>query len=337
MTLRVGISGYGLAGRYFHAPLLKGCGYEVVGVVTTSPERKADALADFPQTKVVGSVKELLALGLDLLVVATANVAHASDAIAGLKAGVPVVVDKPMGRTLAETKSIIDVSEETGVPVTTYFNRLFDSDALTVKKALTEGVLGNVFRLDSRFERFRPGSNPKSWRETNSAADGGGNLLDLGPHLVSLALNWFGPAELTYASVRSIRGLADDDIVINLKHASGVDSYLSASAIIGADGPRIRLSGTEGSLVIKDLDYQEPRLREGEYPAGGVWSPPSLTPAFIYRGDEVIEYPAQPGNYATFYKQVGDAIAGKGAWPVSNDEALAVATILDEARAVSIR
>src|ERR1019366_10227710 len=107
----------------------------------------AFALADFPDVTVVGSVKELLELGLDLLVVASANVAHASDAIAGLRAGVPVVVDKPMGRTIAETTSIIDVSRATGVTVTTYFNRLFDSDALTIKKALIEGVLGNVFRL----------------------------------------------------------------------------------------------------------------------------------------------------------------------------------------------
>ena len=337
MTLRVGITGYGLAGRYFHAPILKGCGYDIVGVVTTDPQRKADALADFPNVKVVGSVKELLTLELDLLVVATANVAHASDAMAGLRAGVPVVVDKPMGRTIAETKSIIEVSKETGVAVTTYFNRLFDSDALTVKKILAEGTLGNVFRLDSRFERFRPDSNPKSWREANSAADGGGNLLDLGPHLVSLALDWFGPAEVSYASVRSIKGLSDDDVVINLKHASGVDSYLSASSIIGADGPRIRLSGTEGSLVIKDLDYQEPRLRDGEYPAGGVWHPPLITPAFIHRGDEVIGYPAEPGNYATFYQLVGDAIVGKGLWPVTTDDALAVANILEEARAISIR
>jgi predicted dehydrogenase len=337
MTLRVGITGYGLAGRYFHAPLLKAAGYEVVGVLTKNEVRKAHALADFPNTTVVSSVEELLALGLDLLVVATANTAHASEAIAGLRAGVPVVVDKPMGRDFSETQSIIDVANETGVVATTYFNRLFDSDALTIKKALSEGVLGNVFRLDSRFERFRPNSNPNSWREANSASDGGGNLLDLGPHLVSLALNWFGPAEVTYASVRSIRGLSDDDIVINLKHASGVDSYLSASAIIGADGPRIRLSGTEGSLVIKDLDYQEPRLRSGEYPAGGVWTSPSVTPAFIHRGDEVTEYPAEAGNYSLYYSQVADAIQGKGAWPVTADDALAVAKILDEARAISIR
>ena len=337
MTLRVGISGYGLAGRYFHAPLLKAAGYEIAGVLTRNEERKGHALADFPETEVVDSIHQLLDLGLDLLVVASANIAHAEEAIAGLRAGVPVVIDKPMGRNLEETEKIISVADETGVVVTTYFNRLFDSDALTVKKALAEGVLGSVFRLDSRFERFRPASNPNSWREVNSAADGGGNLLDLGPHLVSLALNWFGPAEVTYASVRSIRRLADDDVVINLKHESGVDSYLSASAIIGADGPRIRLSGTNGSLVINDLDSQEPRLRKGEYPAGGVWTPPAITPAFIYRGDTVTEYPAEPGNYSLYYSKVADAINGKGPWPVTADDALAVAKILDDARVFSIR
>ena len=337
MTLRVGISGYGLAGRYFHAPLLKAAGFEIAGVLTRNPERTAHAKADFPDTEVVSTISDLLAQELDLLVVASANVVHAEEAIAGLRAGVPVVVDKPMGRTLAETEEIIAVSDETGVMVSTYFNRLFDSDALTVKKAIAEGAIGNVFRLDSRFERFRPASNPQSWREASSAADGGGNLLDLGPHLVSLALNWFGPAEVTYASVRSIRGLADDDIVINLKHESGVDSYLSASAIIGSDGPRIRLSGSNGSLVIQDLDGQESRLRSGEEPNGGVWIPPAITPAFIHRGDEVVEYPAEPGNYTLFYAAVRDAIVGTGTWPVTPDDALAVAKILDDARALSIR
>jgi scyllo-inositol 2-dehydrogenase (NADP+) len=337
MTHRVGISGYGLAGRYFHAPLLKAAGFDVVGVLTKNEERRAQALADFPATSVLGTMTELLDLGLDLLVVASANPAHASDAIAGLRRKVPVVIDKPMGRDLNETKEIIAVSNETGTVVSTYFNRLFDSDALTVKKALSQGVLGEVFRLDSRFERFRPTSNPESWREANSVADGGGNLLDLGPHLVSLALNWFGPAQVSYASVRSIRGLSDDDIVINLKHESGVDSYLSASAIIGADGPRIRLSGTNGSLVIKDLDSQESRLRAGEYPKGGVWTPPAITPAFIHRGEEVISYPGEPGNYSLFYSKVAEAIEGKGPWPVTPDDALAVAKILDNARALSIR
>ena len=337
MTLRVGMTGYGLAGRFFHSPMLRGCGFDITGIVTTNPQRVAEARSDFPEAKICASVEELLRLELDLLVVASANVAHAKDAIAGLARGVPVVVDKPMGRTVRETEEILSVAQRNKTPVTTYFNRLYDSDTLTIQKILREGILGNVFRLDSRFEKFRPESNPSSWRENNSVADGGGNLLDLGPHLVSIALRLFGPAELSYASVRSIRGRADDDIALVLKHESGVDSYLSASSIIGAGGPRIRLSGSHGSLVIRDLDKQESMLKTGGFPLEGEWGASASSSAFIVMGDQEVEYQAIPGNYSQFYKEVEMAIKGTGLWPVSEDEALAVAKILEKARNLSVR
>ena len=333
---RVGIAGYGLAGRFFHAPLLKGAGFSVVGASTTKSERAKDAKSDFPDIEVVASAAELLKLDLDLLVVATANSSHAEIAIAGLRAGIPTVVDKPMGRTLAETQSIIDVSKETGVAVSTYFNRKWDSDALTIKKIIKEGKLGNIFRLDSRFERFRPELTPGSWREESSAIDGGGNLLDLQPHLISTALDWFGPAELIASSVRSIRGAADDDISILLKHQSGVDSYLSASAINGAPGPRIRLTGDKGSLVITDLDPQEAMLRNGLYPEGGFWKSGAKSTAYLQLGDEKIPYECEDGNYAQYYNLVKQALAG-GAWPVTTDEALTVAALIDQAREKSFR
>ena len=336
MAPRVGIAGYGLAGRYFHAPLLKAAEFDVVGTLTTRPDRKAAAISDFPEISVVESIEELLKLNLDLLVVASANNAHASQAIAGLKAGVPVVVDKPMGRTLKETKEIIDFSKQVNVPVTTYFNRKWDSDALTIKKIIKEGTLGNIFRLDSRFERFKPELTPGSWRESQTASEGGGNLLDLQPHLVSTALDWFGPAELISSSVRSIRGGSDDDITLVLKHESGVDSYLSASAINGAPGPRIRVTGDKGSLIINDLDPQEPLLRSGKYPKGGQWSESTKSEAFLHLGDKVISYPSVDGNYSLFYIQVKQALSG-GVWPVTTDEALSVAEIIDKAREISFR
>lgn len=336
MAPRVGIAGYGLAGRYFHAPLLKAAEFDVVGTLTTKPDRKAAAISDFPEISVVESIEELLKLNLDLLVVASANNAHASQAIAGLKAGVPVVVDKPMGRTLKETKEIIDFSKQVNVPVTTYFNRKWDSDALTIKKIIKEGTLGNIFRLDSRFERFKPELTPGSWRESQTASEGGGNLLDLQPHLVSTALDWFGPAELISSSVRSIRGGSDDDITLVLKHESGVDSYLSASAINGAPGPRIRVTGDKGSLIINDLDPQEPLLRSGKYPKGGKWSESTKSEAFLHLGDKVISYPSVDGNYSLFYIQVKQALSG-GVWPVTTDEALSVAEIIDKAREISFR
>ena len=122
MNLRVGIAGYGLAGRFFHAPLLRGCGFEVVAVVTSSNLRRSHALEDFPRTTVVQSMEQLLAQNLDLVVVASANLVHAEQAIVALKAGVPVVVDKPMGLNYEETKRIVDTAQSLGVSVSTFFH-----------------------------------------------------------------------------------------------------------------------------------------------------------------------------------------------------------------------
>lgn len=332
MALRVGIAGYGLAGRYFHAPLLKGAGFEVAAIQTSNAERAGHALEDFPDVKVVATAQELVALPLDLVVVASANIAHAHDALIAIKAGIAVVVDKPMGRTLAETQLIIDAGLGAKVPVSTFFNRRWDSDALTIKRVIASGELGVIHRMDSRFERFRPDLNPTSWRENMSAADGGGQLLDLQPHLISTAIDWFGPATLVTASVRALRDGADDDSVLVLKHLSGVTSYLSASAVVGAPGPRIRILGTKGALVINDLDPQEELLRNGMYPKGGTWNVPTASRAFIHRGDDVNEVAGENGNYALFYTSVAGAIVGNNPWPIDNKDALLVAEIIDQAR-----
>jgi scyllo-inositol 2-dehydrogenase (NADP+) len=336
-AMRVGIAGYGLSGRYFHAPLLKGCGFEVAGVLTTNVTRSAEAMSDFPGVTIVSTIEQLVEMPLDLLVVASANIVHAEQAIVGIRAGIPVVIDKPMGRTLAETESIFALADQAKVPVTTFFNRKWDSDSLTVKRVLSEGLLGEVFRLESRFERFRPTISTTSWREKYSAEDGGGLLLDLQPHLISQALDWFGPGDVVQSSVRAIRHSADDEVVITLKHASGVDSYLSASAISGAPGPRLRVMGTEGALVIADLDPQEAMLRSGKYPAGGKWEEPTFSRAFLHRGDDISEVVAENGNYATFYQRVKGAKVGESEWPVSAVEAKDVARLIDAARTMSFR
>ena len=337
MTLRVGIAGYGLAGRYFHAPLLKGCGFEVVAIQTSNSERTQHAKSDFPDATVVSSIEGLVAEDLDLVVVASANLVHAEHALTAINAGIPVVVDKPMGRSFAETQLIVNAAKQAGVGLSTFFNRRWDSDALTIKKVLQSGALGTIHRIDSRFERFRPELNVASWRENMSAADGGGQLLDLQPHLISTAIDWFGTAELVTASVRSLRGGADDDSVLVLRHQSGVMSYLSASAVVGAPGPRIRILGTKGALVINDLDPQEALLRAGEFPEGGTWKVPTTSRAFIHRGDEIEEIASVPGNYGHFYKEVEAAITTGSPWPIPNEDALLVSQLIDQAREVGTR
>ena len=335
--MRAGIAGYGLAGRVFHAPLLKGCGYEVASILTSNPERIAQAKSDFPQAQIFSELDAFLDSGLDLVVIASSNVAHLPQTRAALERHIPTVVDKPMGRSVAEVKEMIALSEKKQILLTTFFNRRWDSDSLTIKKLLATGELGTPFRFDGRFERFRPERNLASWRENLSPEEGGGLLLDLQSHLISTALDYFGPAQVVSASVRSIRGGADDDVTVVLRHDSGVDSYLAASAVSGAPGPRVRLLGTKGALVINELDPQEEALRAGEIPFGGVWSKPMTNTAVIHKGGEVQPVESVSGNYAAFYTLVKAAIESGSAAPVSLGDALRVAEIIEEARAISVR
>ena len=162
--MRAGIAGYGLAGRVFHAPLLKGSGYEVASILTSNPERIAQAKSDFPQAQVFTDLDSFLDSGLDLAVIASSNIAHLPQTRAALERQIPTVVDKPMGRTVAEVKEMIELSEKKKTLLTTFFNRRWDSDSLTIKKFLATGEIGRPFRFDGRFERFRPERNLASWR-----------------------------------------------------------------------------------------------------------------------------------------------------------------------------
>jgi predicted dehydrogenase len=335
--MRAGIAGYGLAGRVFHAPLLKGCGYEVASILTSNPERVSQAKSDFPLAQIFDDLDTFLDSGLDVVVIASSNIAHLPQTRAALERQIPTVVDKPMGRTVAEVKEMIELSEKNKTLLTTFFNRRWDSDSLTIKKLLATGEIGTPFRFDGRFERFRPERNLASWRENLPVEEGGGLLLDLQSHLISTALDYFGPADVVTASVRSIRGGADDDVTVVLRHESGVDSYLAASAVSGAPGPRVRLLGSKGALVINELDPQEDALRAGKIPMGGAWSAPMTNMAEIHKGGEVLPVDSVSGNYAAFYTLVKAAIETGSAAPVSLADALRVAEIIEEARAISVR
>jgi predicted dehydrogenase len=335
MKLKVGIAGYGLAGRSFHAPILAGTNFEVTAVLTTNDVRKRHAKEDFPAVKIVSTIEELCEQDLDLMVIASGNQVHLSQALAAINAGIPTVVDKPMGVNVAQTREILDAANSAGVAVTTYFNRKWDSDILTLKRVIRDGQIGTVIRMDSRFERFRPQLNPQSWRENNSPEDGGGLLLDLMPHLISTAIECFGPANLKSSSIRSVRGGADDDCVLVLAHETGVESILSASAVVGAPGPRLRVIGSEGAFVVNELDPQEALLRAGKAPKDGKWKEDTSSQAFIHKGDSVEEFKTDPGNYASFYSLVHEAIVNKTAMPISPVEILAVAQIIDKAREIN--
>lgn len=336
---RVALVGYGLGGRVFHAPLLVGAGFEIAAILTSSPERIARAASDFPNATICSTMAELLARELDLVVISSANQMHAEQAIASIDAGIATVIDKPVGRDLPETKAIFAAAEQKGVLISAFFNRRWDSDALTLKRIIRERTLGPIHRFESRFERYKPEITQYGWRDANDRESGGGWLLDIQTHLVAGALDLFGPAEVAFAAMRNIRGASDDDVIIVLHHLMGVDSYLTASALSGFTGPRVRLSARGGTLIINDLDPQEEMLKGGAIPHGGRWNQPTRSTAQLFRGDNGVseEVPAEDGKYVDFYLQVRRALEGADTMPIPPKDALDVARLIDIAREISLR
>lgn len=338
-SLRAGLVGYGLGGRVFHAPLLVGADFEIAAILTNSPERIAQAKREFPNAEICSTMGELLGKGLDLVVISSANQMHSEQTLASIEAGVTTVIDKPVGRDLPETKSIFAAAERNNVKASAFFNRRWDSDALTLKRVIRERALGPIHRFESRFERYKPEIANFGWRDASNRESGGGWLLDIQTHLVAGALDLFGPAEVAFASIRNIRGGSDDDVIIVLHHLMGVDSYLTASALSGYTGPRVRLAARGGTLLIDDLDPQEDLLKGGAIPRGGAWSVPTKSRAKFFTGDnqKFSDIPAEDGKYVDFYLQVRRAISEDAPMPIPAKDALEVARLIDIAREISLR
>ena len=332
------IIGYGLAGRVFHAPLIAATdGLRVVSVVTSSPERQAQVAQELPDAEILASPTELWerAEQHDLVVVAAPNEAHAPLGEEAIDRGLAVVVDKPLAVTSGEAEALVSRSERASTFLTVFQNRRWDSDQLTLARLLAEDRLGTVFRYESRFERWRPSVTAGSWRDSTSSELGGGQLLDLGTHLVDQSLVLFGPVTHVYAEVAARRGApGDDDAFVALRHACDVISHLRASAITAAPGPRLRVLGTKAAFVVRELDGQEDALRSGARPdeVSDWGAEPESRWGQLVSGQESAPMPSERGNWPRFYALVVRALRDGDPPPVDPHDAVGTLRIIEAAR-----
>ncbi|MCM2392208.1 Gfo/Idh/MocA family oxidoreductase [Streptomyces albipurpureus] len=345
--LRVALIGYGVAGSFFHAPLIAAAKDLVLDtIVTSDPQRRARAGSEFPGVRFASTADELWERPdeLDLIVVASPNKTHVPIATAALTLGIPVVVDKPIAGTAAEARELAALAAGRGLLLSVFQNRRWDADFLTLSRLLGEGALGDVQRCESRFERWRP--QPKGgWRESGDPEEIGGLLYDLGSHLVDQVLTLFGPVVRVYAEsdVRRPGAEADDDTFMALTHANGVRSQLSMSATTAQLGPRFRVLGSSAGFVKYGLDPQEAELRAGRRPSPsepwGVedtahWGRLGAGESPLTGGGSPVE--SAPGDYPAYYPAIARALRDGTPPPVTAEEAAAALDVL-EAAALSAR
>lgn len=325
--LRVALVGYGMAGRDFHAPLLrKVAGLRLRYVVTADPDRAAAARQENPGVEVVATAEDLWSCAphVDLVVLASPTEVHAGQAREAVRRDLSVVVDKPLATGAAAARELVELAASRGVLLTVFQNRRWDPEHLTTRLVLSSGVLGEIVRYEARYERWRPVPK-RRWREQVPSERGGGLLMDLQSHLVDGALDLFGPVESVYAELASVTTVGDDVAFLALRHASRVTSHLGATSLAGAPGPRTRLLGREGTYLVADVD--------GDHTACGDWRDPDAEHrGWLVRGEQAEPVARAAGEWADFYVGVREALTQTSAPPVDPWEAVAALEVIDAAR-----
>ncbi len=344
----VGVIGFGLGGRVFHAPFVNAVtGLRLAAIL----QRKGDEAARaYPAAQIVRSLNEMLAgKAIELVVVTTPNATHFELAKQALEAGKHVVIDKPFTATSEEASELSQLAKSKGLLAIPFHNRRWDGDFLTVKKLIAEQAVGRLVTFESHFDRFRPSPREGKWQEAENPANG--LLFDLGPHLIDQALALFGLPDSITASVRSDRdGTAIEDafdVTLSYPGANGKEllAHCRTSYLACDNSPRFLLHGTRGSFRKHGLDPQEPAL------VGGAKLPKLGSPeVWLQEGESawgtltVAPSPAAPerlvenqvkteiGDYRRFYANVRDAILGAAPLALTAEDGFRVIRLLELAR-----
>lgn len=333
--LRIGLIGYGAAGRGIHARLARATGQDVVAVVTRT---RGDQVAhDWPDARVVPDVDALLgdAADLDLVVVASPTGDHAEHTRAALEAEVAVMVDKPLATTRVQAAALVRLAAERGGRLTVFQNRRWDPEQLTLRTLLDAGELGRVHRFERRWERFRP-EPQRRWKEQDPV--GGGLLLDLGAHLVDSAVQLFGPVHRVHAELRALTTPAVDDVFLALEHAPdagghAVVSHLWAGGLVGAPGPRTRVLGDRAAYLVTSYEGEPtPFAVLDEAAEAGRRPGEPEHEGWLVRGAERTPVPRTPGGHTDLYRALQVWLRQGGPVPVDPADAVGTARVLDAAR-----
>jgi predicted dehydrogenase len=320
-----------MAGRVFHAPLISSVeGLELAAVV----ERHSDQAAErYPGITTYRSLDGMLAdKSLGLFVVATPNGSHFEVAREILSAGKNVIVDKPMALHSSQIAELMTSAEANHALLVPFHNRRWDSDFLTFSQVLDEGSLGRLVHFESTFDRWRPVSKAKAWKEDPA---NGGMLLDIGTHLADQALRLFGlPIAVSAEVTRERPGDGSNDSFTVRLRFEGISVELSANALSLLPRPRYHARGTAGSFSKRGLDPQEAALNkivridddEWGHEPSEAWGTLATDAA---GGTFSRLVPSVPGDYRMFYSGVRDAVLGLAEPPVSALSAWRAARLLE--------
>ena len=260
---RLGFLGVGWIGRHRMQAIVEEHCAEIAAIADASPDVAAEAQKLAPHAPVAGSLDELLDTELDGVVIATPSALHASQAEAALAKGLAVFCQKPLARTAVETARIIDAARAADRLLGVDLSYRHTAAMQAVRDVIHRNEIGEVYAIDLVFHNaYGP---DKAWFR-DPTLSGGGCVIDLGIHLVDLALWTLGfPAVHEVSSRLYAQGkrlgpaprVVEDHAVARIDLAGDVTASLACSWNLSAGCDCVieaSFHGTRGGVSMRNVE-----------------------------------------------------------------------------------
>jgi len=260
---RLGFLGVGWIGRNRMEAIARSGVAEITAIADPSPERRAAALAACPAAIACEHLGQLLELPLDGIVIATPSALHAEQAIAALERGRAVFCQKPLARTAGESLRVIAAARANDALLGVDLSYRHTAATRAIQEIVRRGELGRIFAIDLVFHNAYGPDAPWFY---DKAAAGGGCVIDLGVHLVDLALWLLGYPEVIEVDSRIYAGgkllapdgdQVEDFAAVQLLLAGGIVARLGCSWRLSAGRDAVieaAVYGTEGGVAMHNVN-----------------------------------------------------------------------------------
>lgn len=261
---RIGVIGLGGVAQLVHLPNLSKMNNAEISAVAEVKQSRLTAVADKFNVKArFKDYKEMLdKVTLDAVIIATPTSTHKDIALDCLNAGKDILVEKPMARSYAEAKLIVDAAKKNKCNLMVGMNLRFRPDTMLLRSIINSGEIGIPYYVRTGW--IRQQSSSEKWF-TKKEESGGGVIIDLGIHLIDLSLWLLGYPEIESISTQNYhhntKNVEDTSIsFIKCTNSSVISVETSWSMPVAKDHFYLNLYGTKGSYssnpfrVYKKLD-----------------------------------------------------------------------------------
>ena len=192
---------------------------------------------------------------VDIVYVATPPASHKDYVLAAARAGKPVLVEKPMGLTAAESRVMVDACDAAGVELFVAYYRRFHPHALAMAELIDAGRLGTLAAAQIDFAIAAPPTYDWGWR-IDPPISGGGLFVDVVSHRIDLMIRLLGPPESARGLTATFgtTGAVEDVAAATIRFANGAVCSVQGDFASARTADRFVIAGTDAAIVADPLD-----------------------------------------------------------------------------------